>query len=440
MILQFYNKIKIFEIKLLKKINIYKITLDMKVENDLTKKFSEIKNQIKKSVKDYIDNSFLIITKNKQEITVKDLEKWKNNISININNEIDKLFETNLNNKEPDKKPEQIKENSVKKEYKIENNSALNIIIPKDIQEENKEITRNFQNEAYNYMNANEKVENENVASFLKKVAIISRISYKNSKNLHKIMKDKYLKTIGDKTPKEDETLQKEFSAWIKNLEKEKGKKEYEIYLSQIKLFENEKNNNEEKYLLKLFLDLTTMYFHCNISFPLVEINFTKKEDFNSEAMIDFINRGKNRKVDFIILPSLFSNGNYIQNGKFWVFTFYKNTYRFGDSINNELSQFLEEDKKEKKNIKNTKSNYAMKVYCKTKNGIKHVTIETNFNIPKNSNYNFIFNIKNKTDNKVYKTKIKSMSFTLKNYYEIVDFKYLLENKIIISSKDIVNE
>ena len=409
----------------------------MKIENESTKKINDLKNQTKKNIKDYIDNSFLVITKNKQEIKIKDIENWKNNISININNEIDKLFEFNLINKEPDKKPEQIKENSEKKEYKIENNSALNIFIPKDIQEENKEITRNFQNEAYNYMNANEKVENENVASFLKNVAIISRVSYKNSKNLHKIMKDKYLETIGNKNPKEDENSQKDFSSWIKHLEKEKGRKEYEIYLSQVKLFENEKNNNEEKFLLQLFRDLTILYFHCNISFPSVEISFTKKEDFNSETMIDFINRGKNRKVDFIILPSLFSNGNYIQNGKFWVFTYYKNTFKFGDSINNELSLIMEENKKENKN---TKNNYSMKAFCKTKNGIKHVAIETNFDIPKNSNYEFIFSIKNKTNNKIYEIKTKSMSFSLKNFYKIIDFKFSFENKIIISSKDIVNE
>ena len=46
--------------------------------------------------------------------------------------------------------------------------------------------------------------------------------------------------------------------------------------------------------------------------------------------MIDFINKGNNRKVDFIILPSLVSNGNYLENGKFWVYTYNKDTFRFG--------------------------------------------------------------------------------------------------------------
>ncbi len=62
---------------------------------------------------------------------------------------------------------------NTKNEYKIESNSELNIFTSKDIQEENKEITRNFQNETYNYMNINEQTENENAAKFLRNVAQI---------------------------------------------------------------------------------------------------------------------------------------------------------------------------------------------------------------------------------------------------------------------------
>ena len=109
----------------------------------------------------------------------------------------------------------------------------------------------------------------------------------------------------------------------------------------------------------------------------------SKKEDFNSEMMIDFINRGKNRKVNFVILPSLFSNGNYIQNGKLWVFTYFKNTFRFGDSIDNCLEEFLKE-----KNLK-SENLYTMKAYYKIEGDEKIINIKTNFGIPKNSNYNF---------------------------------------------------
>ena len=69
--------------------------------------------------------------------------------------------------------------------------------------------------------------------------------------------------------------------------------------------------------------------------------------------MIDFINRGKNRKVNFIILPSLFSNGIYLQNGKFWVFTYLKNTFQFPNEVNAYFDDLLKKEKKEKEESKN---------------------------------------------------------------------------------------
>ena len=402
-----------------------------KLVNEFTKKLKGLSEQTKKNIKENIDKSFISLTKDKQEIKIKDIEKWKDDIILTyINKEIDKLIESSLNDKEPEKKPE----NNIKKEYKIESNSELNMFTPKDIQEENKEITRNFQNEAYNYMNATEKVENENVASFLKNVAIISRLSFKERKSLYKIMEEKYLKITDNKTPKNDENYKKEFSQWVKNLEKKEGKKEYDNFLNQLKPFEREiKNNKEQIYLKKLLYDLIIMYFHCDISFPLVEINFTKKEDFNSEIMIDFINRGKNRKVNFIILPSLFSNGNYLQNGKFWVFTYFKNTFRFGNSIDSSLDEYLKEENPK------SESKYWMKAYCKIEGKEKIVTIKTNFNIYKNRNYNFIFHLKYKNTSQITVIRAKSTSFSMDKYFDIIEFKFELDNKILVSSKDIIN-
>ena len=401
--------------------------------NEFAKKLKDLSNQAKKNIKNSIDNSFASLTMNKQLINKKDIEKWKDNIILTyINNEIDKLINLSLENKEPEKTSDNNDDN--KKEYKIESNSELNMFTPKDIQEENKEITRNFQNEAYNYMNANEKVENENVASFLKNVAIISRISFKEHKNLNKEMEEKYLMIPGNKKQKDDEIYKKEFSQWIKNLEKKEGKRIYDNFLNQLKPFEKEiKDNKEQKYLKQLLYDLIIMYFHCDISFPIVEINFTKKEDFNSEMMIDFINRGKNRKVNFVILPSLFSNGNYIQNGKLWVFTYFKNTFRFGDSIDNCLEEFLKE-----KNLK-SENLYTMKAYYKIEGDEKIINIKTNFGIPKNSNYNFVFYLKNTKKNQVTAERTKSISFRLKKHVDIVEFQFVLDNKILVTSKEVIN-
>ena len=401
--------------------------------NEFAKKLKDLSNQAKKNIKNNIDNSFASLTMNKQLINKKDIEKWKDNIILTyINNEIDKLINLSNDNKEPEKTSDNNDDN--KKEYKIESNSELNMFTPKDIQEENKEITRNFQNEAYNYMNANEKVENENVASFLKNVAIISRISFKEHKNLNKEMEEKYLMIPGNKKQKDDEIYKKEFSQWIKNLEKKEGKRIYDNFLNQLKPFEKEiKDNKEQKYLKQLLYDLIIMYFHCDISFPIVEINFTKKEDFNSEMMIDFINRGKNRKVNFVILPSLFSNGNYIQNGKLWVFTYFKNTFRFGDSIDNCLEEFLKE-----KNLK-SENLYTMKAYYKIEGDEKIINIKTNFGIPKNSNYNFVFYLKNTKKNQVTVERTKLISFRLKKHVDIVEFQFVLDNKILVTSKEVIN-
>ena len=130
-------------------------------KNDLTKSLNELINEIneiKKTILDKIDISYLELTKDKQDINIIEIEKWKYMILTNISIEMDKIIEYVLENKEI------INENNNKKEIKIESKSQINFFTSKDIQEKNKEITINFQNEAYNYMNVNEDIENKNVA------------------------------------------------------------------------------------------------------------------------------------------------------------------------------------------------------------------------------------------------------------------------------------
>ena len=78
-----------------------------------------------------------------------------------------------------------------------------------------------------------------------------------------------------------------------------------------------------------LFSQLTLLYFHCELSFPNVDVDFNSEIKFNHEKMIDFINKGNKKEVNFVILPSLFSNDNYLENGKSWVFTYKKKTLKF---------------------------------------------------------------------------------------------------------------
>ena len=407
-------------------------SLSMKHLKDLT-------DMAKMNLKDYINNLCFQLAKYKVDKT-KEIENWKNDFLKKVNTDIDNLNILISDNKKQDNLNEN--NNNIKKEYKIESSNELNIFTSKDIQEENKEITRNFQNETYNYMNVNEKIENENVALFLKEVAKLSRISYNNKNLLFKLMKDKYIQIKGN-ISFNDENSKKEFSSWVKKFEKENGNKEYLNILNQIKLFDN--NNTNQKYLEKLFYDLTIMYFHCDLSFPSIQINFKKENDFISEKMIDFINRGKNRKVNFIILPSLFSNGNYLQNGKSWVFTYYKNTFKFDDTINDTLNKLLEKEYKNTntnstKTIKNIKDILKMNVICKNKSQGKEITVFTNYEIPKNLKYEYIFVFKNNITNIISDFATNKKSFVINNYFDIVEYRLKLENEIIIKSNKIISK
>ena len=249
---------------------------------------------------------------------------------------------------------ENIEKNEQFTNYKssISQNKEFDNFTSKDIQEENKEITRIFQKEALNHINDEEEKENEIIAQFLIKVANISRKSYKKSDELFIKMFKKFPNFPGKEKAisslENDEQLRKEFSSWVKHFEKDPdGNKYYENYFSSIK---SEDKSLNEKYLYILFSQLTILYFHCKLSFPIVKVDFSYEPTFNHEKMIDFINKGKNRKVNFVILPSLFSNDNYLENGKSFVFTYKEDTYKFEIKDDNKL-EVLKDRKKIRGNI-----------------------------------------------------------------------------------------
>ena len=135
---------------------------------------------------------------------------------------------------------------------------------------------------------------------------------------------------INISTIKNDEQLRIKCSSWVKEFEKgPEGKKNYKNYFNW---FKSKGQYAKEDYIFILLSQLTILYFHCELSFPIVDVDFNLNSGiiFNHEKMIDFINKGNNRKVNFIFLPSLFSNGNYLENGKSWVFTYKKKTFKFG--------------------------------------------------------------------------------------------------------------
>ena len=404
-------------------------------EKELLNQLNRQINQLKINLKDYINNSYDKLSKNRH-LNLNHIEEWKSHLLSYTYLEINKL-ELFLKNNESNK----MNEMKNKKEIIIESINRLNCFTSKDIQDENKEITRNFQNEAYNYMNSNEKKENENVAIFLKEIAKISRISFNEGKKLFQKKKEQYikLKGSGSNISLENENSQKEFSSWVKDLEKETNKKEYEKILNQINILEKIDYKQNKKFLLKLFYDLTIMYFHCFLAFPSVKINFEKKDDFISDKMIDFINRGKNRKVNFIILPALISNGNFLQNGKSWVFTYTKTSFKFDDVyINKYLNELINTKPQDKINIHNIKNSLKVKVSYKEINGKKFVKIDTNYDAPEKFIFNFY--LLDKQNNKIMKREIRDKKFELPNYYEIKKYELLINKEKILSSNDVIKE
>jgi len=275
----------------------------------------------KKKVKDYLNQ------KDSSESNRQGIQKEKNLLILNNKNPVNS---SSLQSK---------KKVIIPRIQKGTNNqsSKLDYYTSKDIQDENKEITRIFQKESLNHINDDEEIENENIGQFLKEVALISRKAYNTSNELFIDMYEGFSEFKEEEITisnfENDEQLKKEFSSWVKEYEKTpEGNQYYKEYFNQ---FKGQGVFAKEKYSPILFSQLTILYFHSEISFPIVDVNFNdikSGESFNHEKMIDFINKGNNRKVNFIILPSLFSNGNYLENGKSWVFTYKKNTFFFSDS------------------------------------------------------------------------------------------------------------
>jgi len=326
----------------------------------------------------------------------------------------------NLNNstKTQSQQGKNVEQKNFPHNSKIQNNNLnqrenkfdkLDFFTSKDIQEENKEITRIFQKESLNHINDDEEIENENIGHFLKEVALISRNAYNTSNELFKKMFKEFLNYKNEKKNISDliceEKLKKEFSSWVK--EYEKSPKGMQVYKNYFNSFTGQGIYNNNNYLYNLLSQLIKLYFHCELSFPIVEVNFQKEIKFVHEKMIDFINKGNNRKVDFVILPSLFSNGNFLENGKLWVFTYKNDTFKFGDpkfeNLVNKQEKYSVTSSKSSlpKSQPNNMNNNSLRRESKNSN-----RINTSKELPKNSYYN-----NRENEKKVYKhKKIKNVN------------------------------
>ena len=204
-----------------------------------------------------------------------------------------------------------------------------------------------------NYINDDDEPENKTIGVFLEKVANISRKSYNDSNKLLQLLYNKFknVKRNYETIISSLDQFKMEFSSWIKNKNQliEKSLENF-VKNANINEYLNEQNEEETKnYLEKLYKDLLLLFFQCELSFPSITINFKKEEEFNFTKMEDLAdNKGKGeKKINFVVFPSLISNGAFLQKGKQYVFTYFneekKKTFYF-ENIN--LEPLIEENKK----------------------------------------------------------------------------------------------
>ena len=280
---------------------------------------------------------------------IKDIENLENEILI--------FFAKNFNlkYKEIRKYLNDIENNIVDKTENDEIQDKIQIFktfTSKDIQDYYSKIIDNYKTYSVNYIDDNEP-ENKTIGEFLEKVANISRKSYNDSNKFLELIYNEFknIKNNNETIISSVDQFKMEFSSWVKNNDKFMVKcLEDFVKNSDINKYLNkQKEENTKNYLKKLYKDLVSLFFQCELSFPSITINFKKEEEYDFEKMEDLAgNKGKRkRKINFVVFPSLTSNGEFLKKGKQYVFTYFddekKKTF-YCENIN--LEPLIEENKK----------------------------------------------------------------------------------------------
>ena len=330
---------------------------------------------------------------------------------------------------------------------KVQKCYELDIFTSKDIQDKYNVIISDFMQFSINFISDEDAKENQTLGTKLFQVAKISRYAYNDSNNvLSLIYKEFEKKKNKDIIITSPDQFRKNFSNWVKMNEQYKNKNfnDFVIKFSYQK-FLNEEKTNIKDYFIKLYKDLLVLYFLCELSFPSVKIEFTNEDEFfNSGKMIDNFQirkKGQKTKVNFVYFPSLFSNGNYLENGKKWVFNFIYNEKKGGTFFfeSNKLSQ-LTPLTDETKKFHIPKINDKLKIEL-----IKNISYspKTNYSISDNSNKKYFIQTIDKNTKKINQYQFdSSFNLKLKNNEEIINLQLYLFNELVqeIKYKNINDE
>ena len=169
----------------------------------------------------------------------------------------------------------------------------------------------------------NETQENSH-ENYLKKLKNISLEAQKIAIEIKKSLFQEFLKRETqfknlklDKKNNVDPGCINEFSSWCKNSIKD-DKQLVED------LCQNYKKENYNKEDFDIFTKLTLIYLKCGLCNEIIELKTCDYNDkFDNKQMYDLAEiRGSNKSVKFWVLPGLFYNGNFFQNGKIHVYAY----------------------------------------------------------------------------------------------------------------------
>lgn len=349
---KFNNQLNIMQDELNEKFKIFQNKIDT-IQNQISNIFS-FENKFDKNLENFKKEILNLVNSVKSK--TEDNIKPENHINIiNENKNIIDKVKLNFREKEI---------NNFIKICKIDE-LGYEYYTPNDIEEKNEEISTFLNEKIYDdYLDDKEKCVNENAGNFLYSIGGISRISFQLANDIyHELFNEykKYLKSNNESLEFFHEKDRRNLSIWIKKCLIEKNF--YEYYSNKnINIIEKYLNKDDEKtndILFKLFKDFIELYIKCYLSFPPIEIKYTKEHiDFNPKSMKDFIlKNAKIKKVNFCYLPGLISNGEFINNGKYNVFTYTEKTYKirgkvFGDLIKGQNTELYKIPNKKDLKIK----------------------------------------------------------------------------------------
>ncbi len=248
-----------------------------------------------------------------------------------------KVKETKKENEKEIKKDTKV-DNEVKKKSEIDIKkyikdcsqelSESNSYLAKKIEDEYFKIESDIQQLCLGKCSDDEEKENESLGKYLFKLKNIAEkaleLAEKLKDSLFEEFKEKN-KVYSNLKNHDDPGCIVEFSSWSKNSlidEKQFIKEFCEKY--------KDKDYTEEDY--NIFIKLTGIYLQCFLSSQKIEFKKCKNfSEFDSKEMYDLAeirdNKKNKKKVNFCVLPGLFTNELYFNSGKMHVFTYLPNTY-----------------------------------------------------------------------------------------------------------------